>query len=375
LSPRGAARAYDVLPRWGARIRGQRETIAVLVHGVYNRRDVEAFDAASGIKAPLPERHSVNGGSNDTDGIGAREATMDVEIIRAIAPSSRIVVYELGQETASGLTAGLNAAVADGRARIVSISEGLSDVASLEGQPWLESADRAAGETALAAAAKSGMSVFVASGDHGAYDCQSATPVAQSLCVSWPADSPLVVAVGGTRLSVTKMGGYLAEDAWEDVLEGLGSGGGLNPEARRPSWQRGTGVDNDDSNGKRQVPDVAAAADADTPFAVRFHARHRAGYGTSAAAPFWAAVAALCDEFARAHGAGMIGFLPPLLYRAARARPSPFHDVVRGGNRYYEAAEGWDYATGLGSPDAWLLARTLTAELRQAARFIRRPGT
>jgi kumamolisin len=365
LSPRDAARAYDVLPLWRRGIKGQRETIAVLVHGVFDAHDVEAFDATAGIDRPLPTRHVVNGGSSDTTGIGAREATMDVEIIRAIAPASRILVYELGQETASGLTAGLNAAVADGRARIISISEGLSDVSSIEGQPWLDAADRVAGETALAAAAATGITVFVASGDHGAYDCQSATPVAQRLCVSWPADSPFAVAVGGTRLSVAKDRGYLSEDAWEDVLEGLGSGGGVNPVAPRPSWQKGPGVKNHYSNGKRQVPDVAAAADADTPFAIRFLEQSQAGYGTSAAAPFWAAVAALCDQFARAKGTGRIGFLPPLLYRVAKTHPSPFHDVVRGGNRFYEAAPGWDYATGLGSPDTWLLARTLEAEVRR----------
>ena len=51
------------------------------------------------------------------------------------------------------------------------------------------------------------------------------------------------------------------EVAWEEPLTGWGPGGGLSVFNRRPAWQAGLGVDNDQSNGMRQVPDVAAAAD------------------------------------------------------------------------------------------------------------------
>jgi kumamolisin len=57
-------------------------------------------------------------------------------------------------------------------------------------------------------------------------------------------------------------------------------------------------------------------------------------------------------------------FLAPILYRLAAAHRSDFHDVKVGGNRYYDAGPGWDYATGLGSPDVSNLARDLTAYLR-----------
>jgi subtilase family serine protease len=39
-----------------------------------------------------------------------------------------------------------------------------------------------------------------------------------------------------------------------------GSGGGLSTRFKQPGWQTGTGVNNRDSNGFRQIPDVAAVA-------------------------------------------------------------------------------------------------------------------
>jgi hypothetical protein len=39
--------------------------------------------------------------------------------------------------------------------------------------------------------------------------------------------------------------------------------------------------------------------------------------------------------------------------------------VVRGGNRHYDAGPGWDYSTGLGSPDVGRLADQIVAFLRR----------
>jgi hypothetical protein len=74
----------------------------------------------------------------------------------------------------------------------------------------------------------------------------------------------------------------------------------------------------------------------------------------------------LVAQYARQRQAGRLGQLAPILYALARLRQrrTPFHDVTRGGNRYYEARPGWDYATGLGSPDVYVLARDVAAYLR-----------
>jgi kumamolisin len=69
----------------------------------------------------------------------------------------------------------------------------------------------------------------------------------------------------------------------------------------------------------------------------------------------------LIDQFLQQQGQPIAGFLNPALYHVA-ANPSPFtafHDVTIGTNLYYPATPGYDMATGLGTPDAWNLARDL----------------
>jgi kumamolisin len=177
---------------------------------------------------------------------------------------------------------------------------------------------------------------------------------------------------------VRQSGSYLSEDGWEDSVSWSGTGGGLSSSAPRPAWQRGPGVSNEHSNGMRQVPDVAGPADCDSAFFIVYPLVSRQGdvlgtrrgahgCGTSAAAPFWAGVAALLRHYADREEAGEPGFLAPILYKlAATPQPyPPFHDVTRGGNLKLNAAPGWDYATGLGSPDVWNLARDLVAYLSE----------
>ncbi|MBV8929951.1 MAG: peptidase S53, partial [Mycobacteriaceae bacterium] len=76
------------------------------------------------------------------------------------------------------------------------------------------------------------------------------------------------------------------------------------------------------------------------------------GGGTSQSAPIWAGLTALMNEYLTGHGGRVVGDLNPLLYRVAAggARPA-FHDVTLGGNCLYNAAAGYDMATGLGTPD------------------------
>jgi kumamolisin len=111
---------------------------------------------------------------------------------------------------------------------------------------------------------------------------------------------------------------------------------------------------------------VAAAASPESGWLVRDGGSWSTVGGTSAAAPFWAASMLLAQQYARQQGVTRHCFLAPILYRLAATKQPypPFHDVQRGGNRFYDAKPGWDYATGLGSPDVWNLARDLAAYLR-----------
>ena len=83
--------------------------------------------------------------------------------------------------------------------------------------------------------------------------------------------------------------------------------------------------------------------------------------GTSAASPASAGFTAVYNQYAAANGKPNLGFANPTLYMtASHTQPyAAFHDVTAGNNLYYAATSGWDYATGLGSVDAYNFARDL----------------
>ncbi|HEV8193416.1 MAG TPA: S53 family peptidase, partial [Ktedonobacterales bacterium] len=175
-----------------------------------------------------------------------------------------------------------------------------------------------------------------------------------------PSAIPYVTAVGGTTLYLNSDGSYSHEAGWEGPLEGAGTGGGLSQLYTRPTWQSGPGVSNGDSNGMRQVPDVAADADPLSGYYIYFSGWQIIG-GTSASTPLWAGLSALADQEAAASHKPPLGLLNPALYALGNRQlsPSPFHDVMIGGNLYYQSTPGWDYATGWGSPDAAVLVPAL----------------
>ena len=137
-----------------------------------------------------------------------------------------------------------------------------------------------------------------------------------------------------------------------------------------PDWQQGPGVQNDRSNGNRQCPDVAAVADPDTGYLIFVTDQEtgEAGWrtigGTSAAAPLWAGIQALMQEAASEQGIEALGFMPPRYYRIAQSDPAAFNDVVRGGNLVDQATPGWDFATGVGSPNVVALTDAVIADVQ-----------
>jgi subtilase family serine protease len=353
LDPSTLAKAYDIAPLRAQRITGSGQTIAVISFDSFHNADLSSFESRFGITGPAVQHVQVHGGT--LPGSGQQEVNLDLDTIRSIAPGAQILDYEAPQGATTDADV-INQIVADRRARVVSSSWGRCDL-------LMSGAERAADETALAAARAAGITVFAASGDNGAYDCQAEDLSDHRLSVDWPAASANVIAVGGTRLAVRQDGTYLAEYGWEDSLQGGGSGGGLASATQRPSWQVGPGVQNADSNGMRQLPDVAGPADPDSGMVVvSGGSAHQIG-GTSAAAPFWAATALLLRQYAQRHGGRDLGFIGPALYTiAADPRTADaFHHAVRGGNRRYSITPGWNYVDGLGSPDVAVLTRALAA--------------
>jgi subtilase family serine protease len=364
VTPAMGARAYDITPLYSQGVRGQGETVAVLESSRFSQSSLDSFSQRFGLPAFTPEDIPTpgDGPAVDESSAGEEETELDVELIHAMAPEAKILDYNApgispsGDETLGDM---IDHLVAQGRVHIVSDSMGYCEL----GFP---SADLQRDEQAIEAAVSHGVNIFKSTGDSGAYQCERFNSSDHRLSVEWPASSPGVVAVGGTALAVSVAGGYAGETAWQDVLEASGGGGGLSDVLPRPSWQRAPGVISRYSDGRRQIPDVSANADPNSGWALVTGGSLGPTAGTSAAAPFWAGATALIEQYARQHGVKHLGFIDPMLYRlASTAQPAPpFHDITLGTNRYYPATPGWDFATGLGSPDVYNLAQDIVRYLK-----------
>jgi kumamolisin len=362
-TPATVTSAYDVGPLARQHITGQGETIAVVEFGDFEQSDLDGFDQQFNLPAMTPSDMSVDGGATDDSASAVAEADLDFEVAHEIAPGAQLLDYDAPQATSSGADtfgAVVDQIVADGQASIVSDSWGTCE-------PETPAGDIRRDEQAIEAAAAHGISIFAAAGDTGAYTCQDGNGSDHRLSVDWPAASPYAIGVGGTSLSMTETGAYQGETAWNDTLEQSGGGGGLSVDFARPSWQLGPGVVSSFSDGKRQIPDVAADADPWSGWDTYTGGAIEVAGGTSAATPFWAAATALIAQYAGEHGIHRLGFVDPMLYAIA-ARPErvpAFHDVAIGSNRYYPATSGWDFATGLGSPNVDNLARDVVAYMKR----------
>jgi kumamolisin len=84
--------------------------------------------------------------------------------------------------------------------------------------------------------------------------------------------------------------------------------------------------------------------------------------GTSAAVELLAAMAIDVNQFLTDNNHFTLGSASALIYRLYNTPQTypAYHDVVAGNNLYYQATPGYDLATGIGSPDAWNIARDLT---------------
>jgi subtilase family serine protease len=355
LTPTTAAGAYDIAALHSAGFLGQGMKIAIVSFSDYDHSDPPVFDQRYGLGGPTPQVIGVDGGA-DSDA-GADEANLDIDVVKTIAPDAQILFYE-APGSASSYPDLINRIVADHQASIITSSWGSCE---RETDPSVISAN----EQALKAATAAGISMFVASGDSGAYDCQRSDLADHRLTVDSPAASAYAIGVGGTRLNLSPAGAYESETGWDDPLSAAGGGGGYTTTDARPSWQSGPGVNS--SIDKRGVPDVSADADQSTGWSTYDDGNWGEAGGTSAATPFWAASMLLIQQYANSHHAGRIGFADPILYALAKGGQPypPFHDVTTGSNRYYTAHAGWDPATGLGSPNVYNLARDIVAYLQR----------
>ena len=359
MTPSIIDRLYELEGLRASGLHGEGQTVAIVSLDTFDPGDVTAFDRLAGTSGPPVERIKVNGGV-DSPGDGQGEVSLDIDVLRAVAPKAQILDYEAPNKSGAIATI-LDRIVSDGRTDIVSISWGSCELSR-------SSTAMARLASSMAAAAAAGISVFVASGDHGAYDCIDTDRTDQRLSVDSPASDVNAIAVGGTFVSMLDDGTYIDEVAWEEPLTAWAPGGGVSTIYQRPAWQTGGGVENARSDGMRQVPDVAAAADPASGFLSVTAGDAGSSGGTSAASPFWAGFTVLVRQLAQGDGVQGLGPIGPTLYAvaAAQAPGAVFHDVTRGGNLVDDAGAGWDYATGLGTPRGTPLARAIVDHVKAA---------
>src|SRR6266700_1416892 len=346
-TPDDLATAYDATPLQNAGFLGDGQAVALYL---------QAYDLGN----PSITNVLVDG-FNGSAGQAAIEAELDIEVVAAMAPHARQIVYE-GPNTTQGLNDTYNRIVTDHKAHIAVVSWGICESSSGPGE--LQTLDNI-----FKQAAAQGIAFFAASGDAGAYDCGDGNPAVDS-----PASDPYVTGIGGTNLQLNT-GAYDHESVWSNPKSklrsprGAGSGGGISNTFKRPTWQSGPGVDSQYSNGNRQIPDVTADADPAAGYSIYCTVMNAgcppSGWitvgGTSAATPLWAGSLALINQYLRADGKARVGFANPTLYRLFNVQQAfpAFHDITNGTNLLYSATTGYDLASGLGSPDIYNIARDL----------------
>lgn len=169
----------------------------------------------------------------------------------------------------------------------------------------------------------------------------------------FPASCPYVTAVGSTRYFGPEIVGF-------DARNGFVSGGGFSNYFPRPRYQDSMvntylkdhvknmheGLYNPAGRG---IPDISAMG---YHFPVVWNGTAHLIDGTSASAPVLASIITLVNDALIMEGKPPMGFLNPWLYEHAS---EAFTDVTQGSNRGcnttgFPAAEGWDAATGIGTP-------------------------
>ena len=334
---------------------GSGQTVAIVeLGGGFGQADLDSYFGSLGITGPTVTAVGVDGAANvpDKDPSGADgEVLLDIEVIGALAPGGKVLVYFAPNTDAGFLDAVSEAAHASPAPAAISISWGQSE------DEWTAQA-RKAMDSAFADAAALGVTVTAAAGDDGSTDRATDN---KAHC-DFPASSPHALACGGTSLQADAAAGTVSsETVWDNGVGHGATGGGVSDKFKQPAWQAHAGVPVG-STGKtgRGVPDVAGDADPETGYQVLIDGTQTVIGGTSAVAPLWAALTArLVQALGRP-----LGLLQPALYAgvAAGVVQPGFRDITTGSNGAFTAGPGWDACTGLGVPDGNALLAVLRSE-------------
>jgi hypothetical protein len=273
------------------------------------------------------------------------EISLDIETARATCHSCHVVLVEAESPRFEDLETAEDAASA----------LGATEISNSWGGPECERPLKLRLCTADSPAFNDPEVVITASAGDDGYLSWDAPHETERGFAEYPASSPHVIAVGGTRLSPLGPGGaWTGESVWNG--DGAG-GGGCSVEFAAPAWQ--TGVADWSTVGcatKRAVSDVAADADPYTGLAVRYtNSSCKTTYeqaGKLKVLPNWCTIGGtslasplIASTFALAGGAHGAAYPAKTLYKNQAAAPASLHDVTAGSNG--ECSSHFDEETGL----------------------------
>ncbi len=343
------------------------------------RQDLATFDEAYNISAPpsfkiynpegttvlnyngLPSPVNMNNKAIINKVGWAYETTLDVEYAHAMAPGANIALVTVPVAETQGVQGLQNLENAQLWALNHHLGNIWSDSFATTEQAFNSSASILGLDKLYAMAAADGVTVLFASGDSGVANTNKQGAPYPYTTVNYPSSSPNVLSVGGTEITnppSTYITSYQSESVWNDAY-GAG-GGGFSSIFPVTPFQKSLVQANYLGEAARGLPDVSynAAVISSVLIYESFDPVYGPGWvpigGTSAATPQWAAVVATINQVD-----GAQGFIVPKLYALAN-KPSEyaqaFHDITSGNNSSggitgYTALQGWDAASGLGTPN------------------------
>jgi kumamolisin len=335
-------------------VNGHGQCIAIIeLGGGYRPQDLTAYFAQLGVAMPRIKTVAVDGAHNHSTGNPSGpdgQVMLDIEIAGALAPAAQFVVY-FAPNTDRGFLDAIKAAIHDhqNRPSVISISWGGPEAS------WTAQALQAY-DQAFQEAAALGITICCAAGDDGSSDGISDGYAH----VDFPASSPYILGCGGTHLEASNAA-ISQEVVWNEGTMAGATGGGISEFFTLPGFQKLVSVPPSVNPGGKQgrgVPDVAGDADPTTGYLIRVDHREVVFGGTSAVAPLWTALIALINQ----QLGHPVGYLNPLLYSGQIANSGAFHNITSGNNGAYQARQGWDPCTGLGTPNGAKLLQVLTGQ-------------
>ncbi|MDE1161602.1 MAG: S53 family peptidase [Acidobacteriaceae bacterium] len=365
----------------GIHNQGEGQTIAIIGahHNPVIEHDLQVFSSRFGLlpctfKNKCLEQVAVSGAgpsgwtptlgrpvNDDGKPHGYGEEEMDMEWAHAMAPAAHLMLVEGPSGSWPDYVRCVQAAVEHG-ATVVSLSLAEPEREDHKGAYLSNNkyfTDRRA--------------VYVASGGDHAHTAR------------WPASSPDVVGIGGTTITTNAAGERLGEIAWtkkSDKEHATGTGGGTSIAVPEPQAQIAFGLPGNAQH-MRGTPDVSLYATGKIGIAVynsntnpESHEAplwHQSG-GTSAGAPMWAGLLATINSMRLQAGkkplsqfdGGSFGTgTLAAIYTVGKQHPEAFLDITEGTNGdcgdECKAGPGYDYLTGLGSPNGKVFVDAMVA--------------